>query len=391
MNETTKFIHRIVYQIATECCGKTSWLKHRHNIRLLMEKLEPDKPEDETTGFLAYNVSHDKPRMKIKIGRFFTKKLQLNSGYLNDVAIQRISTTVSMKLWPNIETELVNGNAITKAYENAVGSTSCMTGDYADYTRLYESNPSRFQMLIMRYGNNSARAIVHKLDNGKYLLDRVYSDCEDLKTMMINYAIDHNWYYRKSGGSVCCDDTNELIVSGLCYSDGEVPYMDTLTEYTLNSSKMDIMYSGGDGTLDSTEGEIENRNCCENCGDTMRDDDAYFVNDYAYCEDCYCENFFSCDHCGESCRNDDSVHIENKDIYVCQYCADNNYSQCEDCNDYYSKDGLFMTHYRQYVCESCLENYVCCDDCGEYFTSDDMGDDNDYCKDCQPEDEDIPE
>ncbi len=387
MNDTAKFIHKTVYCVAIESNGKTAWMKYRHSIRRRLEQLEPDKPEDETSGFLAYSVGDDKPRMKIKIGRFFTKKLQLNSGYLNDVAIHKISTAILMKLWPNIKTELVKGSDITIAYADEVGGHSCMTGGCSDYTRLYEANPYRFQMLIMRHGNNSARAIVHKLDNGKYLLDRVYSDCEDLKTMMVNYAIDHNWHYH---GGICCVDESELVVSDLCYCDGEVPYMDTLTEYRLSGSKIDIMYSGGDGTLDSTCGDIENRNCCESCGDAMCDDDTHYVGDYCYCEHCYCANFFRCEHCEEDQSNNDQVHIKDENIYICQYCANSNYHQCKDCSDYYSIDGLHDTYYEQYVCESCIENYVYCEGCNEYFTHDDKGENDEYCKNCQPEDEDIP-
>ena len=98
MNDTTKFIHQTVYHAAVISNGNEQWIKHRHGIRRRLEQLEPDVPDDSTSGFLAYNVSKDRPRMKIKIGRFFTKKLQLNSGYLNDATIQSISTTISMKL-----------------------------------------------------------------------------------------------------------------------------------------------------------------------------------------------------------------------------------------------------------------------------------------------------
>ncbi len=397
MNEVTKFIHKIVYRVAIESNSKDQWIKYRHGIRRRLEQLEPDKPDDETSGFLAYNVGKDKPRMKIKIGRFFTKKLQLNSGYLNDVAIQKISTTVSMELWPDISSELVNGIRITEAYGNEIGTTSCMTGGYADYTKLYESNPDRFQMLIMWYNNNSARAIVHKLDNGKYLLDRVYADCENLKTMMTNYAIDHNWYYgygtiRFNG--IVIDNYDEVIVSGLYYEDGEVPFIDTLTEYRLRGSKIDIFHPsacyGADGTLDSTCGDLGvGSTCCDGCEGSYTDDELIIIGDYAYCRNCVDNDYTYCEQCEEYYSNDSVIRIQDTDIYVCENCADNHCFSCEDCGKYFSNSAIYSTYYGDNVCEACLEKYVCCENCGEYFTSDDI-EESGYCGDCQPEDDTIP-
>lgn len=395
MNQVTRLIHNIIYKVSTECNGKEQWVKHRHRIRLALKKLEPDKPEDETSGFLAYNVGHGKPRMKIKIGRFFTKKLQLNNGYLSDVAIQKIATMVSIKLWPNISTELVYGVKITEAYRQEVGTSSCMTGSSAVYTRLYESNPDRFQMLIMRYGNNSARAIVHKLDNGEYLLDRVYSDSEDLKTKMQDYAIIHKWLYGYgviyfNGSRI--NDYSKIIVSGLYYEDGEVPYMDTLTEYRFNDNKIDIFHLNAnysaDGELKSTCGCLEGDSFCDTCGIRLSDDDIYSTDDYVLCYDCYYENYFYCQKCGENCHSDDRVCIQDEDIDVCCDCADNCYYQCEHCNSYYSSEGMYNTHYNECICEGCLdEDYICCEGCGEYFTPSDINN-HGLCKDCR--DSDIP-
>ena len=395
MNKITEFIHKTVYRVAIESNGIDQWMKYGHDIRRRLKQLEPDKPGDGTSGFLAYNVSKDKPRMKIKVGRFFTKKLQLNSGYLNDVAIQKISTIVSMELWPNIRTELVKGSDITKAYENEIGTTSCMTGDYAKYTRLYESNPDRFQMLIMHYSNNSARAIVHKLDNGKYFMDRVYADCEDLKTMMSNYAIDHKWYY--GYGTIYfegtgIDDYDEIIISGLNYNDGEVPFMDTLTEYRLRGSKIDIFHRSAsynsEGTLDSTCGEFENLCNCESCSESMHEDDTIRVDGIILCRDCYNDDYFWCEACDEDHSNNDSVCISD-DIYVCQHCAYTYYSECCDCGNHFTNDKVYSTSYGDTVCESCLEEkYTCCENCNEYFTSDDIT--GGYCESCQPEDDDTP-
>ena len=139
MNNTSQDIYSIISNIAVDINGYDKWLERAKTVCDRLNELQPDKPDDGTTGFLAYNVGADKPRMKIKIGRFLTKKLQLNSGYLNDQIIQKIANEISMFLWSKICIELVNGSKITDNYENEIGSSSCMTGEYADYTRLYES------------------------------------------------------------------------------------------------------------------------------------------------------------------------------------------------------------------------------------------------------------
>ena len=393
MNETAKYIHKTVYENAID---KQQWVLHRHSVRRRLEQLEPDIPIDGSANRIAFNVGNGKPRMKIKTGRFLTKKLQLNSGYMNDQMIQSIASKINMHLFASeIRVKLLNGSKITEAYKNEVGTSSCMTGYDAGKTRMYESNPDRFQMLTMHYADNSARAIVHKLDNGKYLLDRVYSDDEELKDKMRDYAKDHDWYYRENDepcgyGISGIDDYSGIIVSGLVYDYGEIPYMDTLTEYRISGYKMDIFHScagySADGNLDNTNGSLEECNTCEDCGETMCEDETYCINDSYLCRECVDENYTFCERCEEYCRNDDCTHIADKNIYVCDYCADHHYNRCEDCNDYY--ESLTSINDEKYVCESCLDDYCLCEGCDQWFTSDDIT--NGHCEDCMPEDDDIP-
>jgi len=328
--------------------------------------------------------------MKMKTGRFLTRKLGLNSGFLTDQQIQSIAAKINMECFPDITTRLDKGEQITTNYEDAIGGTSCMTGDDAEYTRLYESNPDRFQQLIMVYGGNSARAIVHKLDDGQYLLDRVYSDSEELKESMRQYAIDHNWLYRTFSGAASCSVSNgrpsDCIVSGLWYENGKVPYMDTLTQYRIENGKLTIFHPAvdkrSDGSLDSTWGELEDEGSvtCENCGYRINIDSSYCVGDYSYCESCYNELFFCCESCQESCGRDDVVHIENTGEYVCQYCADTYYHQCWECDEYFSTDEVYTVDGDQLCCESCLNNYTQCKSCGCYFST---CDDDGHCENCQ--------
>lgn len=368
----------------TEC-----WQNKRNRVIVTLKELEPDKPDDGTTGFLAYNVPN-KPRMKMKTGRFLTRKLGLNSGFLDDVQIRKISDAVNMKLFPDIETRLDSGEQITQNYEDAVGGSSCMTGSDAQYTLLYESNPDRFQQLIMFYNGNSARAIVHKLDNGRFLMDRIYSDSEHLKDKMFDYAREHDWIYRTytSAGSYNVSNgmSSECIVSGLNYEDGEVPYMDTLIKYCIERGQLTIFHrnvnKSADGTLDSTCGNLSESGytcCC--CNDRVHEDDIY-CNDNGnhYCLDCYHEYYFYCEHCNNDCSVDDQVYITDKCFHVCQYCADSHYYQCQECEKYFSLDATYTVDEDELCCENCIDNYSQCESCGEYFST---IDDDGYCENCQ--------
>jgi hypothetical protein len=247
-----------------------------------LEDLQPGKPEDGTSGFLAYNVP-GKDRMKMKTGRFLTRRLNLNSGFLSDSVIQHIASAINESLFPDLGVRLDKGSAITRNYRNEVGGHSCMTGGCAECTKLYEMNPDKFQQLIMEQNGDSARAIVHKLDSGEFAIDRVYATSEYLKNRMKEYAAGQGWrnVYEVDGGTV----------SGLEYDDNCIPYMDSMIWGTVRGGLLTISTEeGGDCTLQNTDGTLENGSvCCENCGDNVSEDNVYYAEDGGYCEHCYSE------------------------------------------------------------------------------------------------------
>jgi hypothetical protein len=355
-----------------------------------LNNLVPGKPNDNICGFLAYDVP-GKDRMKMKTGRFLTRKLGLNNGFMSDVQISKMADTINRYLYPDIEIRLDSGCQVTQNYKDAVGSSSCMTGSNSGCVGLYENNPGRFRQLIMLHNGNSARAIVHKLDCGKFLMDRVYSDSETLKESMIEYAKNKKWAYRQNMypgiDDVAGIDYDSCIVSGLDYYDGEVPYMDTLTGYRITNGLLDIFHRNskypGDGTLDSTDGYIKQGvNCC-NCNENVPEDSALCSEDGDYyCENCYCEVFSHCEKCDREVLSDDVVHIEDKNIYVCKDCAGCYYGQCEDCNNWYSET-FNVNNGDKNVCQSCLDDYSTCDNCDKSFPG---LDENNLCDDCAQDD-----
>lgn len=360
--------------------GYNCWLSRKYIISEKLQRLQPSKPEDGDTGKIAFNVP-DKDRMKIKTGRFLTRKLNLNNGFLSDVAIREITDKINTLLFPDIKIEIVSGIELTEDYYQKTGGYSCMVGDNSEYTRLYERNPDKVRMLTIHFNSDSARGIVWKLDNGRYFLDRVYATCEHLKEKMADYASEHGWIQK----AICNYDSSDLIVSNLAYQDGEIPYMDTLTCGCTCDAGLTVSVNGcSDYELTNQDGELQSGYCCECCGEHVSEDEHYSSTDNGiYCESCFSENFTYCGHCGEITSTDDIVRIEDMDEWYCSYCADNHVYKCEDCGDYNKND--YVEIEGDIYCNSCAENYARCDDCGEQFIDADCINEDGLCENCRPE------
>ena len=378
-------IFEIIRDEIIENYGYNCFLSRKYIVRDKIAKLQPDKPVDQTSGFIAFNVPN-KDRMKLKTNRFLTRKLNLNSGFLSDKVICKIADKINNELFGNdgIIIELVSGEEITKHYRRETGSHSCMTGGHSDYTQLYEMNPDRFSMLVMFWQNDSARAIVSKLDGGSFYMDRIYSSCDFLQEKMINYANNQGWK--------CYDNQDydeDMTISNLSYEDGHIPYMDTFNRGCTCNSGLTISTCGCcDYDLDNTDGYLFGGNSCEFCGEHVNEDDCYFADDRCLCQSCYDENYSQCDNCGNVEDNDNITYIEDTHKDVCENCRDRNYVCCEDCYKYFEDDYIIgvdgYTH-----CNNCAEGeYYPCKDCGEIYHIDDLEDG--YCESCKPEDECLP-
>ena len=353
------------------------WVSVSTEIYENLDRLNPTICEDGDIGKIAFGS--DDRRMKIKTARFLTRKLHLNSGFLNDVEIRTIQTHIDEILFSDmVQTYISTGSDITKNYADKIGGDSCMAGYQSDCTKLYQDNPDVYSQLIMKQGNASARAMVVRLDNGRYMLDRIYTDAENLIEKMKNYADDQNWVVGYDGDiSESGISTYDFIVTGLRYIDGEVPYQDTLRLGRIRDGLLDILYDGCrhdyDFEMGDTEGYIDGENnyaSCSYCGCGMSEDETYFYNDGYCCEHCFHERAFTCDHCCEIASKDDSNFIGDEQIYVCGYCVENHYAFCDECGEYFSTHRVqFVESEERYVCDVCLDqHYRECTDCHEFFS-----------------------
>lgn len=372
-------IIKFIKDTVIEHRGYNCWLSRKYIITEKLQQLQPDKPEDGDTGKIAFNVPN-KDRMKIKTGRFLTRKLNLNNGFLPDAAIREITDKINTLLFPDIKIEIVSGIELTEHYYQKTGGHSCMVGTNSEYTRLYERNPDKIRMLIMHYNSDSARGIVWKLDNGRYFLDRVYATCENLKEKMADYASEHNWLRK----TLPVYDLSDLIVSNLTYHNGEIPYMDTLTCGCTCSTGLTVSVSGcEDYNLENQDGELQSGYICECCGERVNEDEHCSTDDGVYCESCFNENFTYCEQCGETVSTDDIVRIEDTEEYFCSYCVNMKAHKCEDCGGYYKNECAEIEG--DIYCDSCAENYARCRDCGEQFIDSDCINEDGLCEDCRPE------
>ena len=162
-----------------------------------------------------------------------------------------------------------------------------------------------------------------------------------------------------------------------------MPYIDSYYSVDDCGSHFEIA-SCGDTPADSVDGTTSSRRCCE-CGCNMCEDETYWLTDredYACCD---CASY--CEDCDEHVANDNThrVHTEDGDErYVCEYCRDNNYTECEDCYESVEDCGILHTDDGS-VCTSCFEDsFGGCDECCESFRFDNLTerDDRPMCEGC---------
>ena len=205
-------------------------------------------------------------------------------------------------------------------------------------------------------------------------LKRLYTQCEECGS-----------YYYNSGlteieGRLLCDDCVEKIAEekGLvrCNECGEwIP-----AEKALETTDGDCICAGY--TL------------CSHCGRYEQDSDyIHQVDGEWICQSCL-ENgdYEKCKDCGKWVKKQFAYDVGSVySHYVCEDCLCNNYSYCEDCEEYYHIDYIGLVYDKdgneKYICDDCrrYNGYEKCDKCGEYWAADAL--ENGLCPECSAEKE----
>lgn len=105
------------------------------------------------------------------------------------------------------------------------------------------------------------------------------------------------------------------------------------------------------------------------------------------CEECFDENYFECEDCNEIFPNEESCYEDGADRTVCSSC-DAEYETCECCNQRFRHEDMEETD-GGYVCERCYDReYHTCVQCDHAIHVDDTvtSDNGDhYCNSCYNE------
>ena len=127
------------------------------------------------------------------------------------------------------------------------------------------------------------------------------------------------------------EDSNRIVM----------PYIDYTfrAQYDHDSGLLTIAGRDGNIEAETTNGlaylDSANRYSCDRCGDSVHEDDSFYLEsrDETWCRYCY-ENFaFHCDGCREDYdMNRTSYSVDNDGYTYCTDCYSERYHDCEDCH-----------------------------------------------------------
>jgi hypothetical protein len=197
---------------------------------------------------------------------------------INDTDIQlfvnELSALVKESSPDSLSIEEVNGDEIVKWYNRdnykiplgKLGGSCMATQDCQDFFDIYTKNKNVSLLILKDNEKLFGRALLWKLDDGEYFMDRVYTILEPDEIIFTNYAIKNGYYHRSNGtnesfkyylGNEIVE--NKILTVNLDYSDFiYYPYLDTLKYLDIDgkilSNNPKISY---DHVLISTEGRWE--------------------------------------------------------------------------------------------------------------------------------------
>ena len=357
----------------------------------------------EDYGKISYGVGakkySNKYRMKTTFGRFIGRRLkkEVEPNLLGLVA-RKLAQTLQHDL--GSFASIIEGSEIVEWYLDS-GISSCMTSSRS-YLALYEDNPDKVKMVKYDTEFEKARALlwvdVQSSKGPVILLDRIYSTrgsnedtqgagsikqtakdyASNLGMELIIRADHHRGYPNESHGVT----DRRLTVSDMDISD-EYPYLDTF--YSTDDSGNFADYPEYEFRAVRTDGSLEGRCCCHNCGRSMDEENSYSDpnGDEQYCEYCYDELFYSCEACGEMFDRDD-IRCTDSSECLCEQCYSDRYITCDHCGCEADRDKSQSVNGYEY-CDDCFsEKYVYCDSCDEPVKREDMIEHGreSYCQSC---------
>lgn len=257
------------------------------------------------------------------------------------------------------------------------GPQSCMKGESC--VRVYAHDKSVLRLAYQTQGECIISRCIVREDKKEYI--RVYPSQDCTANTALRMALEALGYTEGNlrGVLLRAIETN--------YGEGYVcPYLDSgdgafspCVELTYKDGK-EYLVVGSDGMDAQTTSGVadDNRRDCDDCGDSVHEEDTYYVEhgDRTVCESCYNDNYTSAigRHGHEvAAPNDEVIHCESDDYYyVERYASDNDVYQCEQSGDYYKLEDLVNTSRGLLHTDYCVELCITDSDGNDWAHKDDV-------------------
>jgi hypothetical protein len=338
----------------------------------VLKKLKSDNIEIGEEGNINYMMSPNNSGT-LTTHRYLCRRLGIDRK-LNSTDLITMSGEINAKFHdPFDKLKTIKGDAIVDAYANGFACSSCMTGHSGLRTRMYAINIDKYTMLQADYCNQKARAMCVVLDNGNIFMDRVYASSGFIRNIMLMYARKKRWWFKEKGNGRAMKSVNqiapekELIISGLTYRNGQVPYQDTFRRGMIKNGKLclaafnawpyRISITSTSGTINApvmytcvVEGcdHIDVSNQMTAIGNTQ-----YVCNEHKTL-------YQQCKGCGYW-REKTTMKNTSYGFGICQGCASQKWSTCTHCKTFERSEYMIKTE-KGILCEDCHDIEYGCED-----------------------------
>lgn len=305
-----------------------------------------------------------KQRTEVKVGKFVTKAAKVGKFTVTDVQREEFVNIYKSRykmINGGLDSfEIVEGKDIIKwynednyQYRKGQLSNSCMRYTRCStYFDIYIDNPDVCRLLILKGTEPNkiiGRALVWKVGNNEYYMDRIYTNIDSDTILFSDYADREGWEKYRSY------KTYKIKVK--IPNSMQFPYMDSFMcldiENGILTNDEDIWPSDGIIRLQDTSGGYEESDVVwsEYHGEYIPSDESAWcvdINDHMYLNK--------------------AIYVRYKNIYVSPDCDDIVY--CSEESDYFYIDDTVYSEY--------LEKNIYADNAVEIYINDDSKDNKDW-------------
>lgn len=299
-------------------------------------------------GHVAYmpNKWHTGKHQTMKIGKYLAKYSDLDNEAIKKIVSQCQRFTVEYR--SDIVEAYLESAEDTSACESCMSKTPTYYYSKRHPMEVMESGPFKVALLRNPLGKIVSRALI----------------CTSTKTFPMVYGhhelvarLEQDGYHHGDFHGVSVDvreDDRGNIT--LPYVDGERVLGDRsiykAMRFDYDGDGVVTFNRNGDYVADSTDGwvAIEETMRCEDCGDSMHEDDAYYVSDHGSVCECCIENYVQAydrwGHNDELHLRDDCIEAADGEWFTCgEAAARQDYYEVESRGEYYHLDHIVHCDY----------------------------------------------